>query len=64
MTDKIIGVLAIVLGFVLIFYALSELLLRLCVALVGIWFIQYGFKLYGKGSLYTRAHNWYSFRKF
>lgn len=64
MTDKMLGIFAIILGLVLIFCAVSELLVRLCVALIGLWFIQYGFKLQGKGSLYTHAYNWYLFRKF
>lgn len=64
MIDKLLGILAIVLGFALIFCALGELLIRLCVALIGLWFIQYGFKLQGRGSLYSRAYNWYVFRKF
>jgi hypothetical protein len=64
MLDIILSVLAVVVGVSLIFLALGELILRLLVALFGLWLINYGFKIRGQGSLYTRAYNWYIFRKF
>lgn len=64
MIDIILSVLAIAGGATLIFLALGEILLRLLIALFGLWLINYGFKLRGKGSLYTRAYNWYLFRRF
>lgn len=64
MLDTMLGILAITGGFILIFFSLGEILLRLCVALCGLWLINYGFKLQGKGSLYNRAYSWFVYRKF
>jgi|GEM_PF-4718165 len=64
MANTILGILAIIGGFVLIFFSLGEILLRLCVALVGLWLINYGFQLQGRGSLYNRAYSWFLYRKF
>jgi hypothetical protein len=63
MFDIILSVLAIVGGVALIFLALGEIILRLLVALFGLWLINYGFKMRGQ-SLYTRAYKWYLFRRF
>lgn len=63
MLDIILSVLAVVVGVSLIFLALGELILRLLVALFGLWLINYGFKARGQ-SLYTRAYKWYLFRRF
>lgn len=64
MIDIILSTLVIAGGAALIFLALGEILLRIGVAVFGLWLINYGFKLRGKGSLYTRVHNWYLFRRF
>lgn len=64
MVHIILSILAIAGGTALIFLALGEILLRIMVALVGLWLINYGFRLRGQGSLYNRAYNWYLFRKF
>jgi len=64
MFDIFLSVVAIAGGAALIFLALGELILRLLVALFGLWLINYGFKLRGQGSLYMRAYNWYLFRRF
>jgi hypothetical protein len=64
MFDIIISILAVFGGVALIFLALGEIILRLLVALFGLWLINYGFKLRGQGSLYARAYNWYLFRRF
>jgi hypothetical protein len=64
MTDIIMSIFMIAGGVTLIFFALGEILVRIMLALLGLWLINYGFKLRGKGSLYTRVHNWYIFRRF
>jgi hypothetical protein len=64
MTNKLLGICILLGGAVLILFALGELLVRLSVACVGLWLINYGLKMYGSGSLYTRVYNWYLFRKF
>ncbi len=64
MLNAILGVLSIAGGVTLIFMALGEIILRLLVAIFGLWLINYGLKIRGQGSLYTRAYNWYLFRKF
>lgn len=63
MVDLILSILAVAGGVTLIFLALGEIMLRLLVALFGLWLINYGFKLRGQ-SLYTRAYKWYLFRRF
>jgi hypothetical protein len=63
MLDIIVSILAVFVGAALIFLALGELILRLLVALFGLWLINYGLKARGQ-SLYTRAYKWYLFRRF
>jgi hypothetical protein len=63
MFDIIVSVLAVAVGAALIFLALGELILRLLVALFGLWLINYGFKVRGQ-SLYTRVYKWSLFRRF
>jgi hypothetical protein len=64
MKQSIMGTLIIACGVALILFSLGEILLRIAVTLFGLYIINYGFKIRGEGSLYTKAYRWYTCRPF
>lgn len=59
--DRVFGLLCIVFGLFVILFALHELILRMLIALLGLFLINFGLKLRGMPTLYiTLIRMWSS----
>lgn len=58
--NRFFGYLSIILGSIIIYFAVGDLLLRLLLALFGLFLINYGMNMQGKPSLRFKLYQWMS----
>lgn len=64
LSNKILGIVLIVLGIIVFFGFLADLLFKLLIAFFGLYIINYGLKLLGKPSLFYMITSWWALFQF